>query len=210
MNFFYRFDALDLIPGNKSSGFVLQVSTHALLALSKVTLNEVQRGTLLKQAQERVLRAQLMTKRMAAGLSIGFLDDSACPRFFVADAMFGGSVGTDPELFSRLRAPDAQTRVLDFHGNVVDYTPHNLDTPKQALALLVLIETWGELVTPLLYQVGDGHRAVRLAKSSTRPHRPIDSKVNRSLRTLAHFFLGVPQRFAHSCMTLVATRRRST
>lgn len=81
-----------------------------------------------------------MSKKAVGSASIGFYGDTGCPRFFVADPMFGGSIGANPETFSRLLRHDA----LEWLGPTVDFTPHNVDTPKTALALMLLAQTWAE------------------------------------------------------------------
>lgn len=71
---------------------------------------------------------------------IMFVEGTACPRAFIADPLFGGSLGADPEAFGRLQRPDR----LDWIGPEVEYTPHNCDTPDQAIILVVLVQAWAE------------------------------------------------------------------
>lgn len=135
--FFYRFDHLDLTPGNKSAGFVFSVSTEALLSLMlrPATVHELR--LILEAARTRIFNAGLRPLSQLSGLSIGFHGATGCPRFFAADPVFGGSVGADPETFSRLEHPDK----LEWIGEVVDYTPHNLDDAKGALSTMLLAQT---------------------------------------------------------------------
>ncbi len=138
--FFYRFEGLDLIPGNKTAGFVLQLEPRAFAALCAVSVTPGAQELVNERARERLCRAGLQGKRSARNSAIVFLGESACPRYFMTDPMFGASIGCDPESFSRASQPES----LEWLGPYVEYTPHNTDTPKQALTLLVLAQTWAE------------------------------------------------------------------
>ncbi len=139
-NFFYRFVGMNLTPGNKSAGFVLEVATQALLDLSRLPVTQEEQFKVLERARERIVNAGLMGKRAVKNVCLRFHELTGCPRFFFTDDMFGGSIGADPETFGRFERKD----VLDYLGPSVDYTPHNVDTPKQALVLMLLAQTWAE------------------------------------------------------------------
>lgn len=138
--FFYRFDGLDLIPGNKTAGFAMLLDSVAFVRLGELKCSEEQQARVNEEARARVLRAQLISKRYVEACGIVFFEDTACPRYFVSDAAFGASLGCDPENFGRMQHPEA----LSWLRTYVEYTPHNTDSPKQALALLVLAQTWAE------------------------------------------------------------------
>jgi hypothetical protein len=138
--FFYRIDGLSLLPGSKSAGFDFVLDPVVFMRLSQCSFSDELRNRVETEARQRVLRAQLLSKRLVEDMVIGYHEQSAAPRYFVADRSFGGSIGADPETFSWLAREDA----LAWLGPEVRYTPHNVDTPKMALALLVLAQTWAE------------------------------------------------------------------
>jgi hypothetical protein len=45
-----------------------------------------------------------------------------------------------PEQLAQLLADDALERL----GPTLDYTPHNCDAPVQAIALIIMVQTWAE------------------------------------------------------------------
>ena len=137
---FYRFEGLDLLPGNKKAGFYFIVDTQVLRDLCHVKVHAADQQLLTTHAQERAARVQLLNKRGRASMNILFHQDTAAPRAFCVDPMFGGSIGADPEDFARLSRPD----FLDYIGEEVVYTPHNVDLPQQALVLLLMAQTWAE------------------------------------------------------------------
>lgn len=145
--FFYRFDGLSLVEGNKTAGFDLTIDSRALLALSHIKVEQAQQLRVIEDAKERIARAKLLPKSLLKGASIMYWEDTLVPRFFQGDPTFGGSIGADPETFSRLTRPDAMQWLMD----EVRYSPHNIDTAKMALALVVLAQTWGEYASHLLY-----------------------------------------------------------
>jgi hypothetical protein len=146
-DFFTRVDGLSLVPGNKTAGFVGVVSTEALRILREIPVGNDEVVALLTRMRERLLNAKLIPKRALNGSGVSLLAGSACPRFFVTDPTFGGSIGADPDDLDRLDKPEA----FDYIGPTTDYTPHNVDTPAQALALLVMFETWAEWAHGKLY-----------------------------------------------------------
>ncbi|KWU19034.1 hypothetical protein [Burkholderia cenocepacia] len=140
-DFFYRLEGLSLIPGNKSSGFSVAVSTEALKALSKMTVSDKDYQRLLSRMSERLERANLLPDILRQESGVALLDDTACPRFFTTDPTLGGSLGANPEELGWLRTKENAEKWL---GSSVSFTPHNVDTPAQALSLVILVETWGE------------------------------------------------------------------
>lgn len=157
--FFYRFSGMHLAPGNKASGFVFSLESQAFLQLAAIEFTPRQRELVLVSACQRIAHAQLVPKKALKALSIGYHAGSALPRWFVQDPMFGASLGANPEDFSRIERADA----LAWLGPETDYTPHNVDTPKQALALMLLAQAWTEAVGPLLYGEGQQSQAQPLA-----------------------------------------------
>lgn len=146
--FFHRIDGLSLVDGNKSAGFVLSVSTPALVALAKVKVEPAVQARIVERAKERIAQAKLLPKALLKGTRIVFWENTLVPRVFAADPMFGGSIGANPETFSRLDRTDQAAWL----GDEVDYTPHNCDNGKEALALMLLVQTWSEFAHSYLYQ----------------------------------------------------------
>lgn len=138
--FFYRIDHLGLHPGNKTAGFVALVSTEMLMALRAIPVSKASYDNLIQEMQDRLARTSLLTPKSIASCGVALLDNSACPRFFTADPMFGGSIGANPEDLLKLTRPDA----VEWLGSSLAYTPHNVDLPDQALALVILFQTWAE------------------------------------------------------------------
>ncbi|WP_434716283.1 hypothetical protein [Paraburkholderia sp. A3RO-2L] len=139
MSFFTRIDYLNLVPGNKTAGFVLAVSTRALKTLAAISVSEAEVQELNKRAQERVSRAGLLPVALVedCGLELRL---GGVPSHFWVSQMFGGSIGARPEELSWLGA----AQKADWLGEELEYTPHNVDTPAQALVLVILIQTWAE------------------------------------------------------------------
>lgn len=138
--FIYRVEGFDLVPGNKTAGFTLIVSTKALQVLQKVTVTTEQYQDLMMQMRERVVRSKLFPKNMVSGCGVQLFKGSACPAYFTTDPVLGGSVGADPDHLLRLQETDA----LEQFGETMSFTPHNTDSPAQAMALLIMIQTWDE------------------------------------------------------------------
>lgn len=138
--FFYRFEGLNLMPGSKTAGFVALISTDALQKLRTVTVSDPEYQGLVMQARERLARAGLLPKKVLARCGIALVDRTACPLLFTTDPMVGGSIGANPDELEQVQASD----VLERLGDAIWYTPHNVDSPAQALALMVLFETWAE------------------------------------------------------------------
>ncbi|HDR9103420.1 TPA: hypothetical protein QDB04_000140 [Burkholderia vietnamiensis] len=140
--FFYRVDHFDLTPGWKAAGFFLTVSTDALRRLREVAVSAEEYQALSMKAIERVARAKVLpkTKRGLSGCRMSLVEHSGCPLSFSTDPVFGASLCGDPDKLGRITQADA----LEVLGPSLDYTPHNCDAPAQALALMILVQTWGE------------------------------------------------------------------
>lgn len=141
-----RVIGFDLTPGNKSAGFVLSVDTVALNELAHAPVSEKVQDDVVLQARMRAERARLGSKLMRSGMGIWFLEDTLVPRVFSSHSCFGGSVGADPETFSRLKSAD----FLQMIGSDTEYTPHNVDAPVDAMLQMMLVQTWSEWATALL------------------------------------------------------------
>ncbi len=142
MRFFTRIDGLDLTPGNKSAGFVFAVSAAALRQLAGAVVPAEAWARLNASAIERVVRSGLISAEMASGCGLAQYQGSAVPRSFWVDPGFAGSLGPDPEWLSFvLKAEDIEGALLEHE---VEFTPHNVDTPQQALVLLILVQAWSE------------------------------------------------------------------
>ncbi|KVP17072.1 hypothetical protein [Burkholderia ubonensis] len=138
--FFTRIDYMNLMPGNKTAGFHLAVSVPALQILGKVAVTEEERARVLEDAQERVRRSELLAEELIEDCGLELLDGSAIPRYFWVNRMFGGSLGANPDELDEVRNPER----AQWMGPELHYTPHNVDAPKQALVLMILVQTWSE------------------------------------------------------------------
>jgi len=140
-DFFYRFDGLDLISGNKTAGFCVEMSTATLKALLNVAVSAEDYQSLIVQMRERLERADLLPEIQRRSSGIMLLEGTAVPRVFTTDPMLGGSLGANPEELAWLRDKDNYQEWL---GVSLSYTPHNVDVAKQALTLVLLVQTWAE------------------------------------------------------------------
>lgn len=138
--FFYRIDGFDLVPGNKTAGFCFSVLTQALCDLIQIQVPAVEIERLMSGIHRRIERVGGSVREAGQQAQIMFVEGTACPRAFIADPLFGGSLGADPEAFGRLQRPDR----LDWIGPEVEYKPHNCDTQDQAIILVVLVQAWAE------------------------------------------------------------------
>lgn len=150
-DFFYRIDGFDLRPGNKTAGFTLSVATAALQQLQHTNIGHVGQGRILEDARQRLVTSGMVSKTMAENGSIAFWGESACPRFFMGIPSFGGSIGANPEELSQLvlSTRDPRAPLESLPGEIV-YTPHNMDSPKEAFVILVLVQAWAEYVQDYL------------------------------------------------------------
>jgi hypothetical protein len=137
--FFHRFDGLGLVPGNKTAGFDVMVSTEILQRLQNLAISPAAHEHLLQEMRGRLSNAKLLSAAELDRFLVAFVPGTWCPRYF-ATGREGASVGADPSELERLPARDA----LEWIGPTLAYTPHNVDSPVQALALVVMVETWAE------------------------------------------------------------------
>lgn len=144
--FLHRIEGLCLTPGNKTAGFDALISTQVLKRLQALPVDSKTQEDLLTTMRERVLVANLLPRKLSERCGVVLVNGTLCPRFFVTDPALGGSVGADPNEIERLFRDDAE----EWLGPVVAYTAHNVDTPAQALALLVMVETWVEFARSYL------------------------------------------------------------
>lgn len=144
--FLHRIEGLCLTPGNKTAGFDALISTQVLKQLLALPVDSRLQEDLLTTMRERVLVADLLPRELAERCGVVLVTGTLCPRFFVTDPALGGSVGADPNEIERLPRDDAE----EWIGPVVVYTAHNVDTAAQALALLVMVETWVEFTRSYL------------------------------------------------------------
>lgn len=148
----YRLEHYALTNGPKQAGFVLCVPSSTLLELSTIETTPGQVARLAEMCKDRLhnlYAARMVRKRLLDSASVTLLGTTPVPRFFSADPVFGGSLGADPETFSRFRAPNA----LEWLGPEVAYTPHNVDTATTSVMLTVLVVTWAEWAQTMLYKV---------------------------------------------------------
>ncbi|KVP75237.1 hypothetical protein WJ96_05630 [Burkholderia ubonensis] len=140
MNFFTRIDFMTLQPGNKTVGFFFAVSVPALQALSTVAVTEEEWQRVLADARTRVRHAALLPEELVEECGLELYQGTAVPRYFWVNRMFGGSLGAQPEELGYISEP-ARAEGL---GPELSYSPHNVDTPAQALVLMILVQTWSE------------------------------------------------------------------
>jgi len=148
--FFYRFEGLSLVAGNKSAGFTALLSTQLLIRLRHLPIGAEWHARLQAEIQARLANAKLLPKNLIRKGGIVFVDGTWCPLCFMTDPAFGASIGAAPGDVERLLRDDA----LEWIGPAVAYTAHNTDTPSQALALVIMVETWGEFVRDFLLLEG--------------------------------------------------------
>lgn len=141
--FIYRIHDFDLLPGNKAAGFMLSVDAKALRELSHLSVTRPEQLAVMKRARERAQNAGLGNDTFREAMGIQFYAATPVPRFFSA---LSGSIGADPEAFPKLQKPGFVQSMA--HG--IEYTPHNVDAPMEALLLMLLVQTWGEWATDLL------------------------------------------------------------
>lgn len=155
-DFFYRIEDFNLLPKQKAAGFVLVVATEALARLHDVFVAEEEYLALQNQVQKRISRIPNMPPSYQKSARIAFHLGTAMPRAFVADDVFGGSIGADPQALEKVASYGADA--VQHVGSTVEYTPHNCDSPLEAMMLHVVVQTWAEWAhCHLLAQ--DGHKA---------------------------------------------------
>jgi hypothetical protein len=140
LDFFYRIDGFDLVPGNKTAGFVFLVDTMAMKRLRGVEMARKEWEDLMQRMHERVARSGLVSKKQVKQCGVAFAGLSCCPLMFTTDPTLGGSIGANPEELARLEEAGGE----EYIGPSVDFTPHNVDSPAQAMVLLILVQTWCE------------------------------------------------------------------
>lgn len=145
-HFICRFDGLDLFPGNKTAGFSLYVTTEAMVGLARLVVDTTVQQRVVRDAKDRIKRAVLLPDSLIDDARIGFVGNTLCPRFFTTDREFGGSLGAGPDVFGHISRADA----AEYLGDQVEFTPHNVDDAKTALALMLLAQTWSETAIALI------------------------------------------------------------
>lgn len=148
--FFYRIDGLSLAAGNKSAGFSVEVRVKTLLELSKTPMDPKIHESLMEQMRERILNAGVLPKRIVQHCGFALRKGSCVPLMFTTHPAFGSSLCGDPNFLEALSDIDDKefSDVLavydDLDDTSISYTPHNVDSPGHALALLIMFETWAE------------------------------------------------------------------
>lgn len=137
--FFFRIEHLSLTPGPKQAGFVLTLCGETAVRLRAIYPTEKAIGRLNEMVASRLAHADVLGPATLSSCRVILAEGSAMP-LVLSTGSFGGSIGAGGEELQRLTQPDAAERV----GPVFELTPHNVDSPKEALALLVMAQTWGE------------------------------------------------------------------
>lgn len=141
-DFFYRIEGFNLLKGAKAAGFVLVVATEALVRLRDVEVGVEEYQQLQMRALERMSRIEKLPKKLLSRAQLVLYPGTAMPMRFVTDAVFGASIGADPDEMVRLAEEGAAA--IERLGSTVEYTPHNCDAPVQAMMLHILAQTWAE------------------------------------------------------------------
>ncbi|MFK4706113.1 hypothetical protein ABIC83_002952 [Roseateles asaccharophilus] len=136
----YRLNGFDLESGNKAAGFGVSLPTDQLGMLAQIKVSEDRIVSLHRSIQARLANAKLLPKPIIRECGVMLLDGSACPRAFVADPVFGASIGADPGTLQRILDGEG----VESFGPEIEYTPHNTDSAKQAIALAIIVATWAE------------------------------------------------------------------
>ena len=152
-SFFTRIDSLSLVDGNKAAGFVLSVSVSSLVALLQSPVEPAIQARVNELVREQLLQSKLLPKKLIESSAIVFWKDTLVPRVFHTSSL-GGSIGANPETYSRLE----DSEQISWLGDEVEYTPHNCDTGKNALALMVMVQVWSEFASAQLYQAATAAR----------------------------------------------------
>lgn len=159
--FFSRIEGLDLTPGSKQAGFVLVLSGEAAVRLRSIKPSERSVSELHAMVANRLANAGVVSKTVQQSCRVVLAEGSAFPLVIMTSSI-GGSLGLGGEEVRRLAEPDAHEWV----GPVVELTPHNVDTPKDALALLVMAQTWAEWAYSTM--LVDDYHAAQAAKANVR------------------------------------------
>jgi hypothetical protein len=141
-DFFYRIDGFELVQAPKAAGFTLVVATEALHRLMQVQVEPEELQNLTMQAIGRIARADKLPVKKLGRCRISLFLGTACPTVFSTDPVFGASIGADPDHLARLAEKGLDA--VDAIGPTMDFTAHNCDLSGQAVALLILAQTWAE------------------------------------------------------------------
>lgn len=144
---FFSISGLDFAPGPKRAGFTLSVEPEAFIELARLQVAPAEQVALMSGVRERLARSGLVSKRWVESSHILFWGQTLCPRVFTTDPAFGASIGCEPESFGKAGRDDAVVALWPS----VDYSPHNTDTAKQALALLVMVHAWADCARDRLW-----------------------------------------------------------
>lgn len=137
--FFCRIDGFDMKPGSKRAGFTVVLDGESAIRLRNIKISEKDAANLNEMVAGRLAHAEVVNEATQKSCRVILAESSAFPKVIMTSAI-GGSIGLDGEVVRRLVLDDANQWV----GPVVEMTPHNVDSPKEALALMVMVQTWAE------------------------------------------------------------------
>lgn len=137
--FFCRIDGFDMKPGSKQSGFTVVLDGESAVRLRNIKITEKDASSLNEMVASRLAHAEVVNEAIQKSCRVILAESSAFPKIIMTSGI-GGSIGLDGEEVRRLGLDDANQWV----GPVVEMTPHNVDSPKEALALMVMVQTWAE------------------------------------------------------------------
>lgn len=138
--FFWKAEGLCLTPGNKTAGFSIFVDPSAALRLHQIEATDADIKRLAVQTERCLLNSGIASVEQARGARVKLHGSGSCPAYFVESGPFGGSIGASPEVLAKL----SLTESSDSFWPYIEYTPHNVDAPVQAIRLFILAQTWGE------------------------------------------------------------------
>lgn len=151
-SFFYRFSNMQFLPGR--SGFELAVSSAVLWSAARAALTREAALALQQEMQARVYRSGVLGRRACSRLFVAFDDSTAAVRLLGIDEETPGRLEPmTSDLFSTMRAQPV-SRIERFIGPEARYVASGVERPQQALALLVMAQTWLEWL-PLYLALGE-------------------------------------------------------
>lgn len=137
----YAIEGFDLVSGNKTAGFSMQLMPDSVRQLAERPIDAREAAQCNDAVRETLARADLLPHAFTQGAKIAFYQGTMLPLAFIQDPI-GGSLGLDHgDLHEILeRRGEAQGYSLPY----LEYSAHNVDSAKQALALSVILQVWAE------------------------------------------------------------------
>lgn len=144
-DFFYRIEDLSLTSGSKRAGFRLVISGKTAVRLSKIHPQPHHVRRLSEMVSKALGESGLLRKSLQKECGVVFHQGSAMPLSITLGCM-SGSIGADGQALSDLSSDSSER----WSHRQLELYPHNVDGPKQAMALLVMAHTWAEWAHALM------------------------------------------------------------